>query len=314
MRNDLLDMMREESESEHVAYTEFILSYKKGEDKLYCFYEGLEDKRYYGVRIQHVVKKEFKNFTCGGKEKVYKVYTLIKAKDEYKNANSIFFIDKDYSDQVINDDIYCLPCYSVENLYSNIEVVKSILQNEFELQDSHPDFNTAITLFENLQNQFHSDTLFFNAWLACQHDKRLELGIKTHLKIDKTVKSYFDSIVNQDLITISDFSDLNDLPKLEELFPDAPKIEQDILNKKIQQFTDVDKWQNFRGKFELKLIVSFLSRLQDEIGKRNSQVFTERHKCNLRFEVATAISALTQYALEPDCLINFLERISNNAA
>lgn len=314
MKNDLINKMREESESEHVAYTEFILSYKLGEEKLYCFYEGLEDKRYYGIRIRHVTKKNYENFTCGGKDNVYKAYNLIKRKNEYKEAKTIFFVDKDFYTHTTHNEIYCLPCYSIENLYSNTEVLKNILTHEFELSENHPDFKKTVFLFENIQNLFHSSTLFFNAWLSCQSDLRQMLGIKTNLKIDKTVNNYFESIVSLDLQSISDFSDLNNLSKLEELFPEAPKVGIDKLSEKIKIYNEVDKWQNFRGKFELKLIISFLSRLKDEIGKKKSSIFNDRHRCNLKFEVATAISSLTQYALEPECLIKFLEKYKITAA
>lgn len=313
MRENLVEMMREESESEHVAYTEFILSYRQGVERLYCFYEGLEDKRYYGVRIRHVTQNEYKNFTCGGKDKVYKAYELIKGKEEYRNVKSLFFIDKDFSLQTITNELYCLPCYSVENLYSNIDVLKIILNDEFELDENHQDFSIATNLFERIQNEFHAQTIFFNAWLACQSDIRESTGIKTHLKIDKVVKRYFESIVNPDLVSISNFNDLNDLQILEGLFPDAPKVAEEDLDAKILEFQNEPKWRIFRGKFELKMFISFLSRLKDEIGKRNSTIFSERHKCNLRFEVATAISALSQYALEPECLIEFLRK-HNNAA
>ena len=51
-KNDLYSLMLEEAESGHVAYTNFVRAYSKtNPDMVYCFFEGDEDKKYYGTRV-----------------------------------------------------------------------------------------------------------------------------------------------------------------------------------------------------------------------------------------------------------------------
>ena len=68
----LVEKLREESSSGHVAYTEFIL--KSGRDNsLVCFFEGKDDYKYYGIRIENIAQRTFSPITCGGKESLFEV-------------------------------------------------------------------------------------------------------------------------------------------------------------------------------------------------------------------------------------------------
>ncbi len=105
MANSLIEELRENRETAPVAYTEFVLAYSKEKDSLYCFFEGDEDKRYYRIRIE----QDFENFTCGGKDNVKKVYKMINGHEEYNIAKTLFFIDKDYSNETKTNTIYVTP-------------------------------------------------------------------------------------------------------------------------------------------------------------------------------------------------------------
>jgi hypothetical protein len=309
MKKTLIDTLREESFSEHVAYTEFITSYKKGSKSLYCFYEGKEDKRYYSIRIEQNTGRKSKAFTCNGKDNVFGLYELIKKNKEYDISSILFFIDKDFDFSGTKySDIYSTPYYSIENFYASEETLSKILIHEFELEENNKDYKKIIRLFNSLQKKFHKETLLLNSWLACQYDKRKEDGINTYLRIDDAIDKYFKNIVQPDLKSLSDYSKLKDHNYIETiLFPNAPKIENKILRSKIAFLRKIDGSKFFRGKFEIKFLISFLFRLQTEIGKKKSTIFSKRYSSNLRYEYCNSISTLSQYAETTKCLTNFLK-------
>lgn len=75
---DLLTQMRSAQKSAHVAFSNFAREFSKTDYEIvYCFFEGDEDKRYYGTRIKIKYSKNYKNYTCGGKGEVIKVVSMI---------------------------------------------------------------------------------------------------------------------------------------------------------------------------------------------------------------------------------------------
>jgi len=305
MSKSLIEKLRQSRENAPVAYTEFVLSCSKKEHSLYCFFEGDEDKRYYRIRIN----KEFDNFTCGGKDNVKKVFELINNHEVYKRKNTLFFTDKDYSNEKTNNNIYVTPCYSIENFYSNQDVLADILENEFNLKKTDNDYKTITKKYTILQKKFHEELLIFNAWLACQNDIRTEKLLKTYLSIDDKIKSYFQGIVKNHLVGIRNFDDLKNIEFIENLFSKAPKVEEKQLSNKVEEFKKHNHDCIFRGKFEIKFMISFLQQLKNEIGRKHSlSIFESKQKCTLEFKFENLISTLSQYAITPTCLENFIHQ------
>ncbi|CAM3136208.1 DUF4435 domain-containing protein [Flavobacterium frigoris] len=305
---DIVEVLLEESVSDCVAYTEFMLNYNKNEDKLYCFFEGNEDRFYYSVRIDLLASTGNNNsFICGGKEKVLKVYQLIKANNYYKNVKTSFYIDSDFDENEINPDIYITPTYSIENLYCTKESFEKILISEFKMNPKENDFIKCVENYISIQERFNEETLLLNAWLACQSDFRYENKNNTYLKIDKNVKTYFDKIVLTDLSSIKELDGIKTKIDIENIFVDSPKIENDKLETKMAYFNTLDKSNKFRGKFILKLLENYLCRLQSISGV-NPHMFEKKYSSNLRYEYATICSSLSQYATTPDCLKNYISK------
>ncbi|RXJ79450.1 DUF4435 domain-containing protein [Arcobacter sp. F2176] len=307
MSIDLITELRSNRKTAHVAYTEFTVAYSKNANMIYCFFEGGEDKRYYGTRIKIKYNLDYEDFDCGGKDNVKKVVKLVE--QHYKDAHTLFFMDKDFSNDVTNNEIYVTPCYSIENFYTNHQVLEEILINEFDMKKTDDDFHLSLELFNNLQNKFHAELLVFNSWLACQYDIKIEQDIKTFLSIDENVKRYFIDIVKANLQEISNFDDLKDINVIQNtLFPEAPKIDMEILEKKIEKFKESNSLGcQYRGKFELKFFVAFLRKLTDELNKKNSTVFKKKRKCKLQFKVENIISVITQHAITAECLYKFFD-------
>ena len=304
MTDSLIEKLRNNRETAPAAYAKFVLSYSKEKNSLYCFFEGDEDKRYYRTRL----KQKFENFTCVGKDHVKKVHRMINEHKEYNSANTLFFIDKDFSDEQTSGNMYVTPCYSIENFYTTKEVLKNIIINEFNLRESDNDFTLILEKFNQLQTKFHNELLIFNAWLACQSDLREKNSIKTYLSIDTKVKSYFDGIVKNTLGEIKIFDDLKNIDFIENtLFYEAPKIEPQKLQEKIDEFKSKIGSCIFRGKFELRFMVSFLQQLKNEIGQKPSKsIFKKRHRCTFEFKYENIISTLSQYSITPNCLQEFI--------
>lgn len=305
---DRVEKLREESSSEHVAFTEFTLKLRNGKDNLFCFFEGKDDVKYYGIRIRNITQREYESINCEGKENVIKAHRLISSKKEYSSIKTLYFIDLDYQEEPVEKSIYCLPSYSIENQYVKKSVLENVLRNEFSLKSESSDFSKVLEIYEALQAKFHSETRYINAWLACQSDERFKYGKTPYLKIDSTIGGYFKTIVKSKMDTVSSFEELNNLSEINRLFPKALSIMEKDIVEKIKYFESVDEASLFRGKFELAFFVDFMKKLQSEIGCKSSVIFDDRYKCNLRFEFSTALTILSSYAETPRSLIIYLEK------
>ncbi|MCW3070446.1 MAG: hypothetical protein JWO44_336 [Bacteroidetes bacterium] len=308
--SDVVEYLRQQSTSDCVAYTEFMLHYKKDEDALYCFFEGFEDRTYYPIRIKNISNAaNYYDYVCGGKHAVLKVHSLIKANSYYQNVKTGFFVDKDFDSYSLSSEVYITPTYSIENLYCNKTVLEDIIRSEFKMNSSEKDFENCISMYIELQNRFNQEILFFNAWLACQADYRNENNLSTRLNIDKKIKTIFEKIISPNMSEIKSFSEIQTQADIENIFPDSPSIEKEKLDTKIIYFKTVNHPEIFRGKFQLKFLESFLCRLQSIFGIDCSP-FEKKHSCSLRFEYPTLCSSLSQYATTTDCLKSYIKSVS----
>jgi len=314
-----VDYLLSEANSRQTFFTLFVQSYKEDARNLYCFYEGKDDTKYYRIRIENISENNnIEWFHCEGKDNLLETYEMIKNLEDYYDLNKLlFFVDKDFSNHIQNEHIYCTPHYSIENFYTQREVVEKIFQDEFKLLKNsklNKDYKKALEKYDELLLKFHNGTLFLNAWLACQNDKRTENKEKHRLNIDDKLKNYFSNIVSTDLQSISDFSDLKNIKSLKNIFPRAYDISETEMNVKLEEFKSKDGTKFFRGKLELKFLVSFLKRIKDELGKRNSKIFSQRYSgISINIEFSSAISSLSQYAITPDCLKKYLRKYKNAA-
>jgi len=310
MSTDLLERFSQAVSSATSVYTKFALDYSPQKtDTVYCFVEGNEDIKYYGFRLKSSLACEVKHYICRGRDTVEKVYEMISDKDEYIGAKQACFIDKDYSKSTSTNCLYVTPCYSIENLYTSNQALIEILRSEFSMADNHPDFIKTLYIYEDLKKKFHDELTYLNAWLACQYDYRIQNNIKTRLCIDETLKKHMRSIIRVDMTGIKTFSDLQEKESLMNLFPNAPIIDEDTIASMLASFDGQELGKLYRGKFELCFFVQFINRVKEQLCSKNSTIFSERHKCTLSVEPANAISALTQYADTPKCLVNFIASI-----
>lgn len=307
--SNIVDTLREQATADCVAYTEFMLQYKKGEDILYCFFEGFEDRTYYSIRIDNVSSvPAYNDYVCGGKDDVLKVYDLIKQNIHYKDVRTGFFIDSDFDNKPVPNGVYKTPTYSIENLYTSQEAFERILIAEFKIKKTDNDFAKCVNNYLKLQKEFTEEILVFNSWLACQADYRNENGIKTRLNIDKKVKTVFEKLVLPDLTAIRKLPEIQTKSQLQTIFSEAPIVDDTKLETKLEEFRACNQAEKFRGKFLLKFLESYLCRLQSIFGLASSP-FENRYSCKLRIEYATICSNLSQYAITPNCLKDYIKSL-----
>lgn len=307
--SNIVDTLREQATTDCVAYAEFMLQYKKGEDILYCFFEGFEDRTFYSIRIDNISNASgYNDYVCGGKDDVLKVHSLIKENPYYKEVKTGFFVDSDFDSTPVPNGVYVTPTYSIENLYCCQEAFERILIAEFKMKKTDNDFSKCVSNYLDLQKKFTQDTLLFNSWLACQADYRNNNKIKTRLNIDNKVKAHFEKIVLTDLSSIRPFEKIQTKEQLQTIFSEAPQIDDATLQTKVNEFSTINQSEKFRGKFLLRFLECYLSRLQSIFGLACTP-FENKYSCKLRIEYATICSNLSQYAKTPNCLKDYIRAI-----
>lgn len=315
MAINIVEEAKQESESKLVAYAEFILDFKKNNNHIYCFYEGIDDRSFYSIRVQLSVsnEKEIFHYNCYGKTNVIDLQKLLSINKIYSESSLVYFVDKDFDKNDCDHRIYITPTYSIENLYSIDDAFKNILVNEYQIGKSSKTYTEAIELYQSTKQNFHNKILFINAFLSCQADLRQTYNLSTRLFIEKSLQKYFSKDIFDKCVTINfDINlpdDIMSSEGLEKIFNDAQKIPQEQFQDKVTKFQSIDQCTLFRGKFELKFLISFLTRFQGEIAKKSS-IFSSKHTTSLRFEYATAISQLTNSAYTPICLREYLKKLN----
>jgi len=296
-----------------VAYTEFVLDFKKEDPKSFCFYEGQEDRCYYSLRVKTILDDlSYVDYVLNGKENVLKVIKMIEHHAQYKIARTLYFIDSDFDDNQQCKNTYVTNCYSIENLYTSSQCLQNVLINEFGVAKNSDTFTKIVEEYNKCQSEYHGKTITLNAWLACQADLRKETGNVKRSNIDSLIQNVFpnqdfDNCVSNDFKIVNFPIVLEEQDGIESIFSDYPTVNKEVLENKVNEFASKNKSCIFRGKFELRLLVSFLKTLQDQICRKKDPLYGKKHKCSLRFERNTILSQLSHNATTPPCLIGFLK-------
>lgn len=285
------------SKTPTVAFHKFVLLSKGRFNDLFCFFEG-KDCQYYSLRIKQYVRRNYHPISCGNKNTVLETFMLFESSSDYKNHRKAFFVDTDFDVKINNSNIYETPCYSVENLYANGQVLSEILKNEFGLCEEDKEFKILMGIFEENQNAFNNYTLLFNGWYAALKDKKRREGLRsTKVNLDDKLPKNFI------VLKIGFISSRYDLQRIKEFFPDAINVTEDEVNRSIEELKKSDLNFNLRGKYQLWFFCSFLQFIINDANKEK-HILSKTTKFNA--DRGHMISNLSQYALTPDCLIEYL--------
>lgn len=288
-----------------VAFTRYCEEKNKFPDNLFCFFEG-EDIKYYSLRIEKYSGYSFDKiikYTCGGKKGVLTARRLITNNCVEDTVKKAFFIDSDYDRIKYNDvDLYQTPCYSVENFYTSSVVFGKILCREFGMNTTESDYIKCINDYKKRQQEFHVETTFINAWLACQRFQEESDDEHRVVLSNFKISRLFEEI-SIEKVCISDHIDQN---KMVEIFPNALVVETDELNKELEYFQKDNFGEKFRGKFELEFLKKIIVSLRQK--NKDNCYFSQKYECVRIDPNVNPLSSLADYADTPDNLVSFLER------
>ncbi len=302
---NLVDKLRESRESANVAYQTFAKHIRENKNGLFCFFEG-KDSPYYHLRIKQVFEGKYYPIKCGNKDKVLKVFKLIDYHNVYDKYKKAFFIDRDFDPPESNPRIYETPCYSIENHYTSVVVFGEILKSEWGFSEVDEDYKRCVELYQSLQIQFHAAVQLFNAWYACLIDKKHELKQQTGVSLENKLPKEFVEISLNGVTFDYDFA------KIQTKFPDALQVTKVEINQKSAQFDTQDKRLVFRGKYELKFMLTVMDELLKDASPKKPNKDRKYVSKPFKYSIThpQAINQFSQYAETPIELTQYIQRFN----
>lgn len=291
----LLNEMREGRESANAAFVNFTDNYKNFASHVFCFYEG-EDGKYYNQRIKQLIGNPIIPIKAKNKSNTIRVWRKISKNQEYNDVQKMFFVDRDMDElpHDLDENLYITPCYSIENLYANIETFKNILEAEFSLNVTDPDFIKCVDLFEILFEKFCTQMIPFNALVLIRSEKKLNNG-----KVSLNIKTR--QVISISLGGIEKGNKYSDIYKLQE---DLEVTDQDLEFATQRIIESQEFIEKFRGKNQLDFLVEVLNLLKS---RKDDLTFFSIKRDNITLNITSnRLSELSQYAKTPQCLKEFI--------
>ena len=268
-------------------------------DHVFSFYEG-EDGKYYNSRIKEVAGEKLIHIKANGKSVVLKVMNIIQSKNEYDKVTTMFFVDRDMdyeSEELVNNDLYVTPCYSIENLYVGSEVLGLVLEDEFGLNCHDTDYKKCIELFNKCYEQFCALMTDFNALILLRKEKGLNCG---QICVQGIKTSKLVSIDIQKGLSYSKYYQ-NEIDKLKEAIGVS---DQEILEARKRLIAKGNPGFVFRGKNQLFFFTTFITQLKE----KKESIFNPVPTSVNIFPKQNSLSTLSKYAKTPEELIVFIKK------
>jgi len=298
-----VEALRQSRKGATVVFTTITRMKNKYHNSIFCCFEG-DDSKYYFKRIEDKTGFSPENIValnCDGKTEVLRLYRMIKGKSEYSALKFLYFIDRDFDPPIENPshDIYETPVYSVENLYTTFEAFIRILKCEFNYTEDDTEYTLLLQLFRERQLEFHKETAYFNAWLACQRNSSAKNN-SARLNLSNFNLSKIIPIIDLDRIQAA-----YDKTVLESLFPEAIKLAEDEIQEKLVLFSKENPQEIFRGKFEIDFLFEILEAIKKDFNSAKPR-FIKKRGVQLNQSKKNMISEFSQYASTRNCLISYL--------
>lgn len=250
------DKMSEEAECVEAIFLSYIQT--KSSQKIFLFFEGIDDFKYYCPRISFVCNKKYKKYDCNCKKNVLRIHSMIINQAVKDNKIiTMFFVDKDFDDNSnIDNDIYITPTYSIENLYFTDLAIENMIRAEMGLsehsKDDENDFNAAYNYVINFRDNIIKDILYGNACYSLQIKKSHEMGgAKPNLS---AIKRY------DDIANISKFEDIRDKIK------NYIEVSDDEIEEEYERLKS-DAIRYIRGKYMLEKMPKCIQKIEEESNK-----------------------------------------------
>ncbi len=300
-------MMRMKRQSSSVDLLKLIKKIDCFESTLVCVFEG-EDAKYYGSRIdQYFNELKRKNLSCKGKEKVLALKRNIEKNSSINNAKIMYFVDKDFDEKEEDFNLYCTPCYSIENFYADSSTLRRVLTDELGLCEFRENeiINEIIRSYQSFESECDAHLIDLNAWIMSRvkdNDSSVKLNLNNH-EVEKFI-SYNQGVVVRKYT----------LDKLDETFSINKQLCQDLLQTCITAVENSDLNSSCRGKYRLEYFRLYLVNLFEMARNKTDYFEGLKIKPKLSLTKMNIVSELSQYSNTPACLGEFLSSYKNRVA
>lgn len=305
---DRAEVLRKSRDTYSSKLLEFLRATTKNPKTHILFFEG-HDSKYYGNRF-NIIQPDltWHGISCGGKENVIKLFTLITTHKHHAALNSLYFIDRDFDDlsELPTDErLYITPGYSVENLYVNERTFSRILKEEFNLSEhaeGDDSFNKCILAFKKALDSFTNAVAELNGWIILQrrHEKShpglgtanlnsINLNKHVSIGLDFAIAKFDLTAIERPTNSIASFSSLQ-------------------AHEAVDAIHQHERQARFRGKFQAYFLRVYLTKLIDDANSPSPKLVSQKHPCPLTVSDKNLLSELSQHADTPQCLREFLGR------
>lgn len=301
--SNILDIMSENQYTAQSAYLDFTQRTKLYNTHVFCFYEGVDDSKYYKSRIETKFDNiKIVKIIAGGKSELIKLLKKIQ-KEKKRNVCMMFFVDRDFDKSIYShpnlyeiedvEDIYETECYSIENYYVSEYTLGKILDNEFSIMEDQEDYKKCIKDFNILLNEYNEIMLDFNAILFAYKRKK---GFSNKLSFsDRKLKDFAK-------ISLGQVKKSNNYQGVIVRLLEESKIDKREFNISKKMLMRNNMTNVFRGKNQLEFLVKFVDLLIE-----NRREYFQRS--NISVTISNNTHKLTEfcnYAYTPDKLKNFI--------
>lgn len=305
--------MTEASKSYAVKFLEVTRIYNKCNDIYACIFEG-EDEKYYAPRLNmYLGEGSWAGVNSGGKEITTKLHRCLIKHPEYRMFRFACFVDQDYEHWMTNPEpstLYVTATYSIENLYTSVATVASIISAEFglsEFGEHSADYTKCLQAYGAALDSFCECVQYFNYYAKAYRIMERDGKKRKRLNIN--------NVKVNDLVCI-DFHNVRinyDSSKPELLFRDG----QDLVVE-AEAYAEArtslprEMWSlRFRGKQQLEFLRVFLTKLKTDRCCDSPKFFEKKGNVRLALSKENCISELSQYAETPSCLKLFLNNLAS---
>ena len=286
MRRERVEMLEESLENVNVLGVLKFLKTKK-EKALYLFMEGTDDFSYYSNKISliaSVADEDLVKIDCGGKSGVVEACKIISDGKEYSNYRCFYFVDKDYNETNLKDDIYVTPYYSMDSFYIFDSVLNKILSDDMNIDKQY--VKKIITIYGNKKKELLDMISKYEIYFI-KHCAENEVGRRERRDLNSLINLDFsDSSLNLESKNIDD-----EIKKLKATV--RTSINENEL--KIHMMNETEIYSKYLYKF----LMIFLKNLKKLNLKCSSRQLSDKDGYKI----------YAKYAILPDCLKLYSEKI-----
>lgn len=319
MAVDQANLLREEANSPHAVFHQFILLLGKcSSDCHFFFFEGSEDSAFYiGFALDRLAGRDYHEFICNGRQGVIKVNELC-GRDGRAFERTLHFVDKDHCEFInpgenLPNRVFQTDFYSFESYLVCQQSFRRFWTERLRLPSNDERYISYSIAFEKMHQSFSKRMKFLMAIVligrGIENRPKAKLNLN-NVKLEKVISMDLESgTVNWENHAGRSFLAASNITA------SGISIRGDAIRSVFRKYLRHHEPKRYiRGKYELWFFVKFLILVSREVSDRNKA----RSKGLPRAtpgEIIThtsAIDSLCGLAPRPDALDNYYETSINS--